>query len=73
MYKYISTRSLCDEDWKTQAAQGYSNIPKGAEVQYLGMMNNLYGHYAEVRYNGRHYYVNPNGIKRIWVDDESKN
>ena len=68
MYKYITTRSLCDEDWKTQAAKGYPNIPVGAEIQYLGMMNNLYGTYAEVYYNGQHYYVKPDGIQRVWED-----
>ena len=57
MFKCYTTKKLCDEDWKTQAAQGYPDIPKNTEVQYIEEITNFYGRYAKVRWAGTVYYV----------------
>lgn len=54
---WYAKTELIDEDWKTQLAKGYGNIPKGAHVQFEGTMQNFYGEFAFVRYNGILYYV----------------
>lgn len=54
---------LPDSDWKTQLAKGYGDIPKGAQVTFEGTMQNFYGYYAKVRYNGILYYVPPGNIE----------
>ena len=45
MAKYAEAlQELSDEDWKTQAAHGYPNIPKGATVKVLNeKYQNYYG------------------------------
>lgn len=60
---WYAKRALADEDWKTQLARGYGNIPKGAKVEFEGMMQNFYGNYAKIRYNGILYYVSPDAIE----------
>lgn len=64
MYKGIALRELYDEDWKTQLARKYPNIPKGAEVDVIDNVSNLYGYFVWVRYNGQSYYVKEEDIKR---------
>lgn len=59
----IALENLYDEDWETQCAKGYSDIPKGAEVKIKGYTTNLYGHYIKVIYNGILYYVKPSKIE----------
>ena len=67
-------QELSDEDWKTQMAHGYPNIPKGATVKVLNeKYQNYYGTFCEVEYNGRHYYVDPMGIEFLTQDDLRKN
>lgn len=58
----IANTELADSDWKTQLARGYGNIPKGAEVKYIGEMKNFYGIYARVLYDGRVYDVPFSGL-----------
>lgn len=54
----VTLKSLCDQDWKTQLAQGYPNIPKGAVVDIVNPeYTNLYGTWCEIMYKGVHYYV----------------
>ena len=60
---WFAKRELRDEDWKTQLARGHENIPKGAEVQYEGMIGNFYGNFAKVRYNGVLYYVRQSDLE----------
>lgn len=55
--KANAKRELSDNDWKTQLARGYKNIPKGAEVEFIEDYTNLYGIFAKVRYDGQIYYV----------------
>lgn len=67
-------QELSDEDWKTQMAKGYPNIPKGATVKVISEnYQNYYGIFCEVEYNGRYYYVDPNGIKFLTQDDLREN
>ena len=67
-------QELSDEDWKTQMAKGYPNIPKGATVKVIGEnFQNYYGTFCEVEYNGTHYYVDPKGIEFLTQDDLRKN
>lgn len=67
---WYAKRELSDKDWKTQLAKGYGNIPTGAEVTFEGMMSNFYGTYAEVRYNGRHYYVKRDDLEYRTEEEE---
>lgn len=59
---FITKRELHDEDWKTQCAKGYENIPEGAEVVFDGEISNCYGTYAKVYYKNRLYYVKADDI-----------
>lgn len=61
--KAVALRTIADQDWKTQLAKGYSNIPMGAVVDVINAdFNNLYGNWCEVMWNNRHYYVNKNDL-----------
>lgn len=58
MKKAIALKTLADQDWKTQLAQGYSNIPVDAIVEVTNEeFNNFYGSWCEVFWNNHHYYV----------------
>lgn len=59
---WYTRKELCDEDWKTQTARKYPNIPEGAEVQFVEDICNFYGKYSKVRYKGILYYVKPTDI-----------
>lgn len=65
MIKYIAKKELMDEDWKTQLAQGYKNIPQGAECIYIKSVNNYYGNYVLVEYDNHTYYVNPKNLEKV--------
>lgn len=70
MKKYIAKRELANDDWKTQYAHGYSNIPKGAEVQMITKVYKcFYGRFSVVKYNGHTYYVNCDDIEEIEVEE----
>lgn len=51
MTRAITKKELYDEDWQTQLARGYENIPANTIVEVLGNVNNLYGSYTKVLYN----------------------
>jgi hypothetical protein len=64
--KYIAKRELASDDWKTQAAQRFKNIPKGAEVKMIQKEYwNYYGKFSEVEWNGHIYYVGCDDIEEI--------
>lgn len=65
MERAITRRELCDEDWETQLARKYGNIPADTIVEVLGNTNNLYGRYTKVLYNGNLYYVRPEDLSLI--------
>lgn len=56
--KAVALKSLCDQDWKTQLAQGYPNIPEGAIVEIINPeYQNFYGTWCIVKYKDINYYV----------------
>lgn len=60
--------TLCDVgdgDWKTQLARGYDNIPAGTELEIIGTLDNLYGHWLRTNYHGHTYSINPNKVKLV--------
>ena len=59
MTTYITKKELADEDWKTQLALGYKNIPKDAKCNFIKTIHNFYGNYILVEYDNHTYYVNP--------------
>lgn len=71
MTRAITKKELYDEDWQTQLARGYENIPANTIVEVLGNVNNLYGSYTKVLYNGILYYVKPEDLsyntKKIYI------
>ena len=65
MITYIAKKELADEDWKTQLAKGYKNIPQGAECQFIKSIRNFYGSYILVEYNNHRYYVNSYDLEEV--------
>ena len=65
MTTYIAKKELADEDWKTQLALGYKNIPQGAECYFIEFVRNFYGNYILVEYNNHRYYVNSYDLEEI--------
>lgn len=58
MKKAVALTTLADQDWKTQLARGYSNIPVNSIVEVINENYvNLYGKWCEVVWNNTHYYV----------------
>ena len=58
MKKAVALTTLVDQDWKTQLARGYSNIPVNSIVEVINENYvNLYGNWCEVIWNNTHYYV----------------
>lgn len=62
---YITLQEIFDEDWKTQLAQGYPNIPKNEKVLYIKTFRNFYGEYIRVEWNNTLYDTVPWKLKRI--------
>ena len=62
--RYITNCEIADEDWKTQCALGYPNIPANTEVEMVKKeYRNFYGCWCIVRWNGQAYYTLRNNIK----------
>ena len=62
----IAKRQLPNNDWKTQLARGYSDIPKGAKVKVLEREYiNFYGRWVIVEYENNIYYVSKNDLEFI--------
>ena len=56
--KAVTLKTLCDQDWKTQLAQGYSNIPCNCVVEVIEEdFTNFYGTWCRVLWNNIQYYV----------------
>ena len=56
--KAVALSSLCDQDWKTQLAHKYPNVPEGAIVEVTNdNFQNFYGSWCEIMWNNTHYYV----------------
>ena len=67
--KAIALEELADEDWKTQLALKYPNVPKDTTVNVLREnMNNLYGGpWTRIEWNGNFYWVNPMSLKKCTI------
>ena len=64
-FKVRTVVSVQDEDWKTAIAQHKESIPANTELEVLGVYNNYYGRWLEVRYNNSHYYINPSKVEYV--------
>lgn len=70
MSKYFAVRDIANEDWKTQVARGYPNIPKGAEVEVIEKdFVNFYGSFMIVHWNNNIYYTKKENIKEVEEDE----
>lgn len=60
----VAVEEIADEDWKTQSARKYSNIPKGSLVEVLreNYCNFYGGPWTEVKWNGNTYWTDPSNI-----------
>ena len=69
--KAIALEELSDEDWKTQHAGKYSNIPAGAEVEIIkeNFYNFYGGPWTRVEWKDNWYWVNPKSIKKVHNDE----
>ena len=53
--KLRALREIHDEDFMTQAALKYPNIPASEIVEYINEFRNFYGYYVRVLWNNRIY------------------
>ena len=53
--KLRTLREIYDEDFMTQAALKYPNIPVSEIVEYVNEFHNFYGHYVRILWNNRAY------------------
>ena len=53
--KLRTLREIYDEDFKTQVALKYPNIPANEIVEYMNEFHNFYGYYVRVLWNNRVY------------------
>jgi len=53
--KLRTLREIYDEDFMTQAALKYPNIPAHEIVEYVNEFYNFYGYYVRVLWNNRVY------------------
>ena len=65
--KAIALKELADEDWKTQHARKYSNIPVGAEVEIIeeDYCNFYGGPWTRVEWKDNWYWVDPKQLKKL--------
>ena len=64
MIKYFTNCTVADEDWKTQMAQGYPDIPANEEVEMVQREYiNYYGKWCIIRWNGHIYYTLKRNIR----------
>lgn len=63
MRKGVTLTEVHDEDWKTQVAQGYSNIPPYTIVDVVDEdFYNFYGSWYKVVWNDILYYVSKESV-----------
>ncbi len=67
LYEAIATEDISDEDWKTQLARKYPDIPKGSTVNVLqeDYYNFYGGPWTRVEWNGNWYWTSPGNIKKL--------
>lgn len=67
-YSFILVDDSIDENWKTHMAKNKKIIPKGTCFKEFGVIQNLYGTYLNVVYEGCRYNINP--IKVIFYKND---
>lgn len=60
-------RPVADEDWKTAIAKNKPIIPKGETVEFVEEVQNLYGDFVMVKYNGLLYF-----LKKEYLEKETE-
>lgn len=69
MRQAVTLKTLADQDWKTQLARGYRNIPANTLVNVINEeYRNLYGTWCEVEWEGRRYYVDKKDLSFNIID-----
>lgn len=69
MKQAVTLKTLADQDWKTQLARGYRNIPAETLVDVINEeFTNFYGTWCEVEWEGRHYYVDKKDLSFNIID-----
>lgn len=65
----VALSELDDEDWKTQLARKYPNIPAGSKVKIIeeNYVNFYGGPWTRVKWNGNTYWVDPSKLMKIGV------
>ena len=60
----VALREIYDEDWKTQSARKYQNIPAGVRVIVIteNYVNLYGGPWTRVMWDGNMYWTKPNSI-----------
>ncbi len=61
----ITKRTVYDEDWKTAIAKNKKPIPKGEIVNVVGNLQNLYGDFVIVMYDGVRYSVKERDLQEV--------
>lgn len=65
MSKYFTNCEIANEDWKTQLARGYPDIPANTEVRMVEEeVRNFYGVWCRVEWNGNTYYTSQRNIRK---------
>ena len=66
----IALEELVDEDWKTQLARKYPNVPKGAKVKILqeNYINFYGGPWSRIEWNGNWYWVSSKDLEIVESD-----
>ena len=63
--KYITLCEIYDEDFMTQIALKYPNIPANTEVDFIRIFSNLYGTFVRIKWKNHYYDTKLNKIRRI--------
>ena len=69
--KAITIKTLADQDWKTQLARKYPNIPEGVIVDVMDKdFTNYYGNWAIVFWRNTRYYVDKSGLNYNFSEED---
>lgn len=61
-------KTICEcqnEDWKTAIAHHQPRIPEGTELEVKDILQNFYGKFIEVDYQGDRYSLDPKNVEYI--------
>ena len=66
-----TVRSTPEEDWKTALAHHIQPIPKDTTLLVHGWLDNFYGRFLQVEYQGRNYSVDPKNLEFLSISMQS--